>query len=277
MDAMQAAVLGLIQGLAEFLPISSSGHLVLAEAALGIQEGSLLLAVLLHVGTLVAVFAVFWRDWWEMLRHPLKSRLLWMLALATLPAAALGALMSKSIDKAFSDPSAHWFVGIFFLCTAAMLLLAERFARRPVPSGRHARKHDASDVNAVQTLSMGGMQAIAILPGISRSGSTIAGGMLSGLNRAAAAKFSFMMSAPIILGSMIFECRALMKEGFDSAFSGGWTAPLVGVLAAAASGYLSIRWMLRLVQRVSLRWFALYTGVLGAAVLADHFVFHLVV
>jgi undecaprenyl-diphosphatase len=117
---------------------------------------------------------------------------------------------------------------------------------------------------------------VAILPGLSRSGSTIVGGMLSGLNRATATTFSFMMSAPIILGSLIFEIRDLfdMEGGVAAALPGGWLAPLIGVLAAAASGYFAIRWMLRLVQRVSLRWFALYTGVLGVLVLADRFVFH---
>ena len=274
MDVIQAVVLGLIQGLAEFLPISSSGHLAIAMAAMGIEEEPLLLAVLLHGGTLAAVLAVFWRDWWEMLKNPFKSKVLWLLVLATLPAAVLGVLLSSTIDRIFA---AAWFVGIFFLGTAALLLIAEQFARNPVPTGRRARKPGLNDVRTTQALAMGMMQGVALFPGLSRSGSTIVGGMLSGLDRATATKFSFMMSAPIIVGSMVFETRDLLKTegGIAGALSGGWLAPLVGVLVAAVSGYFAIRWMLRLVQRVSLRWFALYTGVLGALVLLDHFVLHI--
>jgi len=277
MDIIQAVILGLIQGLAEFLPISSSGHLALAQAAMEIPEDfRLFMTVLFHGGTLAAVLAVFWRDWWEMLKHPLKSRVLWLLVLATLPAAALGVLLSDRIDEMFA---ATWLVGIFFLGTAALLLIAERFARNPVPIGRHARKPCVNDVRAGQALAMGVMQGVALFPGLSRSGSTIVGGMLSGLNRATATKFSFMMSAPIIVGSLIFEIRDLFRAegGIASALPGGWLAPLAGVLVAAVSGYFAIRWMLRLVQRVSLGWFALYTGVLGALVLLDHFVFHVLV
>jgi len=268
MDILQAAILGVIQGLAEFLPISSSGHLLLVQAAMDIPESfRLLMTVLLHGGTLAVVLAVFWRDWWEMLQNPFKSKVFWLLVLATLPAAALGALLNDRIDQLFADP---WFVGVFFLCTAALLLLAEHFAKRP------ARKPDVGEVRTRNALAMGAMQGVALLPGLSRSGSTIVGGMLSGLDRVTATKFSFMMSAPIILGSLLFEVKDLfgMEGGIAAAVPGGWLAPLVGMLVAAASGYFAIRWMLRLVQRVSLRWFALYTGALGALVLADRFVFH---
>jgi len=274
MDILEAVILGLIQGLAEFLPISSSGHLAIAMAAMGIEEEPLLLAVLFHLGTLVAVLVVFWRDWWEMLKNPFKSKALWLLVLATLPAAMLGVLLSSRISEIFA---AAWFVGLFFLLTSALLLVAEHFAKHPVPTGRHARKSDIHDVGVKHALAMGAMQGVALFPGLSRSGSTIVGGMLSGLNRATATKFSFMMSAPIILGSTIFEARDLFKAegGISNALSGGWLAPLIGILVAGVSGYFAIRWMLKLVQRVSLRWFALYTGVLGVLVLLDHFVFGL--
>jgi len=273
-DILQAVILGIIQGLAEFLPISSSGHLALAQAAMVIPGSfRLLMTVLLHAGTLAVVLAVFWRDWWEMLKNPFKSKIFWLLALATLPAAALGVLLGKKIDGMFADA---WFVGIFFLCTAALLLAAEHFAKQP-SKGRRARKPGVNDVRTGQALAMGAMQGVALFPGLSRSGSTIVGGMLAGLNRATATKFSFMMSAPIILGSLVFEAKDLfeLEGGIVGAIPGGWLAPLIGVLVAAASGYFAIRWMLRLVQRVSLRWFALYTGALGALVLLDHFVFHL--
>lgn len=277
MNVIHAVVLGLIQGLAEFLPISSSGHLLLAQAAFGIPDASLLMTILLHVGTLAAVLTVFWRDWWEMLKNPFKNHVFWMLVLASLPALVAALLLGDMLDNLFANPATHWYVGIFFLCTAALLVVAERFGRHPMPVGRHARKQDVGEVKTSQALAMGVMQGVALLPGVSRSGSTIVGGMLSGLNRATAAKFSFMMSVPAILGSLVFEGKDLIETGLSGAFAEGWAAPLIGVVVAAVSGYLAIRWMLKLIQKVSLNWFALYVGVLGLLVLADHFFFHLVV
>ncbi len=277
MNVLQAVILGIIQGLAEFLPISSSGHLLLAQAALKIPDPSLMMTILLHLGTLVAVLIVFWRDWWEMLKNPFKSRVFWMLVLASLPAVVVALLLGDFLDALFAEASMHWLVGIFFLCTALLLVVAERFARKPVATGRHARKYDVNEVGVSNALAMGVMQGVAILPGVSRSGSTIVGGMLSGLDRGTAAKFSFMMSVPAILGSLLFEGKDLLEGGVASALPADWVPTVVGVLVAAVSGYLAIRWMLRLVQRISLNWFALYVGVLGLLVIADHFFFHLVV
>lgn len=264
MNVLQAAILGLIQGLAEFLPISSSGHLMLAEKLLGIKEGGLLLTVLLHLGTLIAVFVIFWQDWWAMLKNPFKNRVFWMLVLATLPAVVVALFFEEQIDTLFSG----WFLGCSFLITALLLMAAELFSRRSV-TGKHASKAaDVRQVGVKQALAMGGMQAFAVLPGVSRSGSTMVGGMWAGLNRSTAAKFSFMMSAPAILGSLVFEAKDLF--GAEAiAFTGGWLAPLVGIVVAAVSGFFAIRWMMNLVQRVSLKWFALYVAIVGVFVLVD--------
>jgi undecaprenyl-diphosphatase len=243
---------------------------LLAQTALG-MEPSLLLTVLMHLGTLVAVLAVFWRDWWKMLRHPLKSRVLWMLVIATVPAAVAGWLLGDAVENVLQTPE---YVGFFFLVTALLLVAAELFSRNRGRVGRHARRQDVESVNVGQAVAMGFMQAVAIVPGVSRSGSTITGGMLTGLNRGTASKFSFMMSAPIILGSAVFEAKnAFSGLGATIQQSDG-LALLAGVLVAAVSGYLAIRWMLRLVRRVPLYWFALYAGVLGALVIA-HFNLHL--
>ncbi len=267
MNALQAAILGIVQGLSEFLPISSSGHLMLAQKLLGVQAPGMLLTILLHVGTLAAVLAVFWRDWWQMLKNPFKNHTFWMLVLATLPAVAAALLFEDQIEAVFSG----WFLGLSFLVTAALLLTTE-FIGKHATGGKHASQ--TANTDAVQTkhaLAMGAMQAVAILPGVSRSGSTIVGGLWSGLNRATAAKFSFMMSVPAILGSLIFEMKDLF--GTQSALSGGGFALAVGVVAAAVSGFLAIRWMLRLVQRTSLKWFALYVAIVGLLVLADQLFF----
>ncbi len=269
MNAIQAAILGIVQGLSEFLPISSSGHLMLAQKLLGVQEPGMLLTILMHVGTLAAVLAVFWRDWWQMLKNPFKNHTFWMLVLATLPAVVAALLFEDQINALFTG----WFLGISFLITAALLLTTEFIGKRAAQA-RHATQ--TADTGAVQNkhaLAMGAMQAVAILPGVSRSGSTIVGGLWSGLNRATAAKFSFMMSVPAILGSLVFELKDLFGDG--SALSGGGFALAVGVVAAAVSGFLAIRWMLRLVQRTSLKWFALYVAIIGLLVLADQLFFHM--
>ncbi len=253
MNVLQAALLGLIQGLGEFLPISSSGHLLLGRMVMGftIDESPAykMLDILLHIGTLIPVIIVFWKDWWAILRNPFKSKTLLLLFIASLPTLVVKVLFDDFIDAADTG----WFLGVSFLLTALFLMVAD---------GVSSRKKDAEDQPGFfHAIVMGCMQGIALLPGISRSGSTLAGGLLSGLNRKSAAKFSFMMSAPAIVG-------ALLLEGKD-AIEFGWykdlpiVPTLVGIAVAGVSGYLAIRFMLSLISRVSLNWFALYVAILG--------------
>ena len=180
MNVFQAAILGILQGLAEFLPISSSGHLELAQHLMGLNENSqamLLLSVLLHAGTLVAVVVVFWEDWWNILKNPFKSKTLGLLFIASLPALAVAVLMD--VDQLFGSG----FLGIAFLITGVFMLLAEKLSKRAQGS---------DEVNVKRALAMGAMQAVALMPGVSRSGSTLLGGVGCGLTRKTAAKFSFM-------------------------------------------------------------------------------------
>jgi len=266
MSILQAAILGLVQGLAEFLPISSSGHLILARAFMGISDAAsetavfLMLDILLHVGTLIAVLVVFWRDWLNILKNPFKSKPLLLLFIASLPALLVAVLFNDFLESFFTG----WFLGVSFLVTAVFLLLAEAISKRA-----EARKTATSKVGFKNAVVMGIMQAIALLPGISRSGSTLAGGVFSGLKRSAAAKFAFMMSAPAIVGSLLIEG----KNAYESnAFAQLSLVPtLVGMLVAAISGYLAIRFMLRLIQKASLNWFALYVTVVGMIVLLMQF------
>lgn len=253
-----SALLGLVQGISEFLPISSSGHLLVAQRLLTLAgydadpNRALPLVVMLHMGTLLAVAIVFWRDWVDMLRHPVKNRTLLLLFVASLPALAAKLLLGDLIDGLFTG----WFLGVSFLVTALFLVFIERQAKR-------AATRDMPDMPCAVT--MGAFQAVALLPGVSRSGSTLLGGVLCGLTRETAAKFSFMMSAPAILGSFLSEGKdALEAGGLGSLF----TLPiLVGVIFAAVSGYLAIRYMLRLIQRISFYRFALYVAVVGIAVI----------
>ena len=258
MNVFQAAILGIVQGLAEFLPISSSGHLELCQQLMGLSGESqalLLLSVLLHAGTLVAVVIVFWQDWWNILKNPFKSKTLLLLFIASLP--ALFVTLVLDVDQLFGSG----FLGISFIITGIFLLLAEKLSSR----GKHAK--DSGDVDFKHALAMGGMQAIALMPGVSRSGSTLLGGVASGLSRQKAAKFSFMMSAPAIVGSLLVEGKDALENGTFEFFSVNALPIIVGVILAAVSGYLAIRYMLKLINRISFNWFAIYVFILGAVVI----------
>lgn len=260
---LKTLLLGIVQGLTEFLPVSSSGHLVLFQKLMNMPETGLLLEILLHVGTLVAVLVVFWEEWWAMLRHLPTSRTFRLLVVATIPAIVVTLLLGDFLEAAFSG----WFLGFSFLITSALLFASDWLARRSGASDRRMRT-TVEEMRYQQALAMGAMQAVAIIPGISRSGSTIVGGLAAGVTRRTAATFSFMMSAVATLGSLVFKFKDLIDVG-GAAFEGGWAAAIVGMIAAAISGFLAIRWMLTLIQRVSLKWFGLYTAILGVLVLID--------
>lgn len=259
MNVFQAAVLGLVQGLAEFLPVSSSGHLILARMLMGISDAEaatgsyIVLDVLLHAGTLLAVLIVFWKDWWGILKNPFRSRLLLLLIVASIPALVVVLLFNDLVEQFFTG----WFLGASFLLTAVFLLVAEWM------SGKNIRR--AAKPGMKHAIAMGVMQAVALLPGVSRSGSTMTGGLCTRLERKAAAKFAFMMSAPAILGSLLFEGKDAIEMGYLAELS--LVPTVVGMAVAAVSGYLAIRFMLRLIQKISLNWFALYVAVVGVTVL----------
>ncbi|MBR0228914.1 MAG: undecaprenyl-diphosphate phosphatase [Clostridia bacterium] len=262
MNMLEAAVLGIIQGLAEFLPISSSGHLEIAQRLMGLEGDSvsmMLLTVLLHVGTLAAVITVFWEDWMEILRRLFRAKLLWLLVVASLPAVLVKFGLKAvhiDIDEAFGGG----FLGIGFLTTGVFLLLAELFSRK----GRHAQEKEVTMKNAVV---MGCFQAVAMIPGVSRSGSSTLGGSITGLTKRTAIKFSFLMSAPAVLGSLILEGKDAYDQGAFGFLMENLFPILLGIALAAAVGYLTARAMLQFINKVSFVWFALYVFLLGAVVL----------
>lgn len=258
MNVIEAALLGLLQGLGEFLPISSSGHLLLGRMILGLtideSPAYKMLDILLHVGTLIPVIVVFWKDWWAILKNPFKSRTLLLLFIASMPTLVFKVIFDDFIDGCDTG----WFLGVSFLMTAVFLLVAEYV------SGKKPRKSDQPGF--LHAIIMGCMQGVALLPGVSRSGSTLAGGLLSGLDRKNAAKFSFMMSAPAIAGALLLEGKDAIENGWIKDLAIGPT--IAGVIVAAVVGYLAIRFMLKLVTKVSLNWFALYVAILGVLFLA---------
>ena len=266
MNALQALILGAVQGLTEFLPISSSGHLLVLEKLMGINsaEGSLLtLNILLHFGTLVAIFAVYWKRIWNMICHPFKSELRWLIV-ATIPAVI--AALVVDFDEAFEGKFIVW---SFYLTSIVLVAgtAVNKWRRKNRTLHKKIRWNDA--------VAMGCMQAVAILPGLSRSGSTISGGVAAGLSRKRAADFSFLMSIPAILGSAVLDLKDVIFDG-----AGGAIAPLpmiVGVLAAAIFGLIAIKGFLYLIRKVSMNVFAVYTFVLGTVLLLNNYVFHWII
>lgn len=257
MNVFIAALLGLIQGLCEFLPVSSSGHLVLMQNVFGIDEGTLFFDTMLHIGTLIAVVAVYYRELWSLIKKPFQKTV-YMLLLST----AVTALMWFLLGDVFSDAFAGKFLCFGFLLTALILFINEKFA--------HGSR-TAAQMKLPDALAVGFLQGVAILPGVSRSGSTIAGARLFGLSKEDAAQYSFLLSIPVILGAAVLQLPDALKTG-----TGGisWGCILVGTAVAAASGYFAIRWMLRLIVKKSLKGFAVYVLVLGVLVLADQFITH---
>ena len=258
MSIIEATLLGLLQGLGEFLPISSSGHLLLGRMLLGLTIDETpaykMLDILLHVGTLIPVLIVFWKDWWAILKNPFKSKTLLLLFIASMPTLVVKVIF----DDFITGCDTGWFLGVSFLMTAVFLLVAEYV------SGKMQSKTDKPGF--LHAIVMGCMQGVALLPGVSRSGSTLAGGLLSGLDRKSAAKFSFMMSAPAIAGALLLEGKDAIEEGWISDLA--VVPTIAGVIVAAVVGYLAIRFMLKLITKVSLNWFALYVAILGVIFLA---------
>jgi len=260
MDIIHAIVLGLLQGATEFIPVSSSGHLVLVPWLLGWDSPGLVFDTVVHWGTLVAVLAYFWRDWLALIgawlrglvrwdwRDPL-ARLMWLLILGSVPAAVLGFLLEDFFESLFGEPA--W-VAFFLLVTAALLVLSERLG---------GRSREMRDLSWADALLIGLAQASAIAPGISRSGATIAAGLFRGLDRTVAARFSFLLATPIIFGAGLLQLVDLAGAAGAAAQI---PALVTGFLAAALAGYLCIWALLRYLQRGRLYPFAIYCAIAGA-------------
>ena len=261
MDPLHAVALGIVQGLTEFVPISSSGHLVLVPAVLGWSGNSLAFDTVLHLGTLLAVLTYFRQDWLRVIRAWAASmrrrrvtsadeRLAWFVALGSVPAGLAGLLFEDWFEAMFAQPVA---VSCFLLTTAALLAVAERLSRQ---------ERDLAKLRLVDVVVVGLAQALAILPGISRSGATISGGLLLGLTRAASARFSFLLAAPAILGAGISQLPDALHQQTGGADA---LALALGFVAATVTGYVCIDLLLRYLRHRSLYPFAGYCAALGLA------------
>ena len=269
MDIINAVILGIVQGLTEFLPVSSSGHLVLLQKVFGIAEPTLFFDTMLHTGTLLAVFVVLRREIWAILRRPVQP-FTGLLIIATIPAVVSALLFRKKIEHAFESGQ---FLGIAFLITTAFLVIAEILSRRARTGGLKK----ADNTGWLDALIIGVLQAVAIIPGVSRSGATISGALYRGLDREFAARFSFLLSIPAILGAVVLQTKDLVKGASVAEAGGiGVAAVIAGTLSAAVVGFFAMRFLLKIIKEKSLFGFAVYTAVLGLLVLIDRFGTHFV-
>ncbi|MBI3747772.1 MAG: undecaprenyl-diphosphatase UppP [Chloroflexi bacterium] len=266
--ALQALVMGIVQGLTEFLPVSSSGHLIIVPFLFGWNDpfiDSLAFSVMLHIGTLLALLIYFWADWLRLIpagfaairdrsfRGDPDRRLAWLLVASTIPAAIVGFLFNDIIESSVREVG---LVAVTLVVGGGILWLADR---------RGSRAKGVADVSFPVAVGIGVAQAVALVPGISRSGISISAARFAGLDREAAARFSFLMATPVIAGAAVFELRKLVtgEAGVDVSLE-----PLVvGMVAAFVSGMLAIGVLLRYVRTRSMNVFVWYRLVLAGIVL----------
>lgn len=270
MNAFEAAVLGLIQGLTEFLPVSSSGHLAITQNIFGVDESQVLFfAAMLHLGTLLSVFVAYYKDIAALLIELCETiadvsrgrglqinknktrRLGFLIIISAIPTGIIGIAFSDFFESLFTKMT---FVGVGLILTGTLLFLAERFA-----GGRKG----IYEMRFQDAFIIGLCQSVALAPGISRSGSTLVGGLFTGLKRPLAVKFTFLMSIPPILGSGILEIKSAMAQGLGDT---SVMVVLMGVLIAFLSGLFAIKLMVQVVTNQKLFYFSVYTWIAGALV-----------
>lgn len=271
MSVEQAIILAIVQGVTEFLPISSSGHLVLSSWIFKWPDQGLVFDAAVHLGTLAAVIIYFRRTWITLARGVFNGgavflmedgetsasvparRLLALIVIATIPVAALGLVLQSSLESSLRKPET---VAISLLATAGLLTLAEVFG---------ARTKRLADATWRDTTLAGLFQAVAVIPGVSRAGSTMAGGMLGNLSRGAAARLSFLLAVPAIGGSGVFLLiDVISAEGVSGR---PWGLIMLGAAISFGTGYLAIAWLMRVLRTRSFRPFIVYVALLGTAVL----------
>jgi len=250
----EAVVLGIVQGLGEFLPISSSAHLVLVPWLMGWRYAGLTFDVALHAGTLVAVVCYFWQDWVVLIRQGLRrssaveGRLFWYLVVATVPGVFFGYLFEEQAETVFREPL---LIGIMLMAMGVFLFLAD---------GHTPKKKRLEHLSLADGLWIGISQALAIIPGVSRAGITMTAGRLLGLEREAAARFSFLLSTPIIFGAGVMQLGKITPADINTSF-------VTGVVISAVVGFAAIKFLLGYITRHSFGIFVGYRLLLGAVVI----------
>jgi undecaprenyl-diphosphatase len=265
--SIQALIMGLVQGLTEFIPVSSSGHLVLVPWLFGWKDpfiDSVAFTVVLHMGTLVALLVFFWRDWVTLVPAGLAAirdrsfkgdpnrKMAFLLVVATIPAVLVGPIFESKLEELVREPAR---IALMLCVGAAILWLADRWG---------SKQRDETSLSFRDSLGIGVAQVIALVPGISRSGVSISAGLFMGLNREAAARFSFLMATPVVGGAGIWEARKLLTN--EAGPSPEMNVVLIGFFAALFSGFLAVRFMLEFLKRRPLTGFIVYRVVAAIVV-----------
>lgn len=279
METLDALILGIVQGLAEYLPISSSGHLEICRQVLGLNLSgaeSLQFDVMLHVATVLSTIVILWREFWPLVvsfftfRRDDRFMYVCKILVSCIPIGIVGVFFKETIETFFGQELS--LVGSCLLVTAALLSFSYFFRTRPHETDRlTGRVYKPRDITFVDAFVIGCAQAVAVLPGLSRSGTTIATGILIGDKREQVAQFSFLMVIIPILGEALLDIKDIF--GVEAADSGvateiGVTAMIVGFLASFIVGCLACKWMLAIVKKGKLIWFAVYCLIVGAICLA---------
>ncbi len=263
MSILQAIIYGIVQGLGEFLPISSTAHLIIVPKIFGWEDPGLAFDIALHLGTLFAVIMFFWRDWVRLIKDGFTNvksasgKLFWFLAIACIPGGIAGVLLE---DKAATTFRATWAIGVALIVMGIILYAADKFGKSVT---------SLEKIGFVKSIVIGISQAIAIIPGVSRSGITIAAGRVLGLTRDAAARFTFLLSTPFIFGSAVYK----LKDMGEITKSNIGALPFaVAVITSAIVGALSIKFLLGYIKKKGFGIFVGYRFILGAFLIAT-FVF----
>jgi len=257
MTPLEAIILGIIQGISEFLPISSSGHLALTKQLLGIAEPDMPFIIVVHLGTLVPVLIIYRKDIWQLIKRPFQ-KMTALLIIATLPAVLVALFFSDRIESAFASVN---FIAGGLIITGIALMLSDRVKSVDM-------RKDGKNISRLDALLIGIAQAIAVLPGISRSGSTITAALGRKITRDDAAKFSFFMSIPAILGAaVLYTAQIVTGRIYISSLDP--VALGLGFLSAALSGYLAINSLLAIIRKAKLRYFAYYVFLLAGVIIFD--------
>ena len=263
MDWLQALILGIVQGLTEYLPVSSSGHLAIGQELFGLDdgEGKLAFTVLLHIATVLSTVVILWKDivwifkdlfkfkWNEGTKYAVN------ILISMIPVGIVGLFFKDKVEEVFG--SGLTIVGICLLITAALLAFSY-----------FAKPRQREKISPLHAFIIGIAQAIAVLPGLSRSGSTIATGLLLGNKKERLAQFSFLMVIPPILGEMLLDIKDVAEQGVSASFGGiSPLAVIIGFIAAFVVGCLACKWMINIVKKGKLIWFAIYCAIVGLAVI----------
>lgn len=271
MDTLNALIMGIVQGLAEYLPISSSGHLEICRDLLGLDLNgaeSLEFEVLLHVATVLSTIVVLWHEFKPLctsfftLKKDENAKTVWKILVSCIPVAIVGVLFKDTVESFFGQDLT--IVGCCLLVTALLLSFSYFFRTKRYDASVGAKPYEPRDITFVDAFVIGCAQAVAVLPGLSRSGTTIATGILIGNKREVVAKFSFLMVIIPILGEALLDIKDYFTEPATTAAAAiGWLPMLVGFLASFFVGCAACKWMIDIVKKGKLIWFAVYCVIVG--------------